>query len=89
MLDFLQIIATMMANIPEPTSPTSADAVASYKETVVDQEFLHKAEDAVTCCICLEDYMVTENILELPCIHTYHSACIKEWLSTHHTCQKS
>ncbi len=32
------------------------------------------------CCICLCDYQDGELILELPCGHCYHKACVVQWL---------
>ena len=31
------------------------------------------------CTICLDKYKKKEKIIELPCNHTFHEQCIKEW----------
>ncbi|KAL2478483.1 RING-type domain-containing protein [Forsythia ovata] len=38
------------------------------------------------CCICLNKPCVGEEILILPCLHTYHSKCIFDWLMKSKLC---
>ena len=38
------------------------------------------------CVICLEDFIDKEKIICLPCIHVFHSECIKSWLGSHNEC---
>ena len=38
------------------------------------------------CTICLCDYIIGDNVIILPCIHMYHSECIKEWLKNKDFC---
>ena len=38
------------------------------------------------CVICLEDFVDKEKIICLPCIHVFHSECIKSWLESHNEC---
>jgi hypothetical protein len=53
-----------------------------------DDKFAHLPEIKVefdmkpteTCPICLEDYIYTQRIKILPCLHYYHKHCIREWL---------
>lgn len=40
----------------------------------------------IICSICMENYKVHDNILTLPCIHSYHENCIKEWLKQSKLC---
>ena len=42
--------------------------------------------DARNCVICLEDIQDNESIICLPCIHVFHSECIKSWLNNHNSC---
>ena len=48
-------------------------------------------EDAC-CCICLNNYEVSQPLRVLPCGHHFHKECVDEWLlvnSTCPTCRKS
>ena len=42
--------------------------------------------DKKKCCICLEKYKKNEEIMTLPCIHIFHSFCIKKWFETQNIC---
>jgi hypothetical protein len=38
------------------------------------------------CVICLEEFMEDEYLTFLPCIHAFHSKCIKNWLKRSKEC---
>ncbi len=38
------------------------------------------------CSICHELYETNEELLKLPCRHTYHYSCVSSWLESHNTC---
>lgn len=38
------------------------------------------------CIICMYDLKVGDEVRYLPCLHTYHRACIDEWLMRSFTC---
>ena len=42
--------------------------------------------DIKTCVICLQEYKPREYITSLPCIHFYHTNCIKTWLLSKNEC---
>ena len=42
--------------------------------------------DNKNCVICLEDFKDKERIICLPCIHVFHSECIKSWLTKDNCC---
>eukprot|EP01012_Entosiphon_sulcatum_P000823 TRINITY_DN10144_c0_g1_i1.p1 TRINITY_DN10144_c0_g1~~TRINITY_DN10144_c0_g1_i1.p1 ORF type:complete len:558 (-),score=50.09 TRINITY_DN10144_c0_g1_i1:102-1775(-) len=39
-----------------------------------------------TCCICVSEYEVSEEIRTLPCSHFYHRECVDKWLAENRTC---
>ena len=39
-----------------------------------------------SCRICLDDYNIGDLVTTLPCIHLYHSSCIKRWLKEKDYC---
>ena len=42
--------------------------------------------DNRNCVICLEDFKDKDHITSLPCIHVFHSECIKSWLNSNKCC---
>ncbi len=40
----------------------------------------------VECCICLQEFIPNEKVVELPCNHLYHKHCIKSWLQVNRNC---
>ena len=38
------------------------------------------------CLICLENYCIKEKISYLPCLHFFHSSCIKKWITIKNSC---
>ena len=42
--------------------------------------------DKKECVICLQEYKAYEYITSLPCIHVFHTKCIKSWLLTKNEC---
>lgn len=39
------------------------------------------------CCICINDFVNNEKIIELPCGHLFHPECIINWLGKYsHKC---
>ncbi|KAH7548121.1 hypothetical protein JRO89_XS14G0070400 [Xanthoceras sorbifolium] len=45
-----------------------------------------KAEDELTCTVCLEQVSVGEIVRSLPCLHQFHANCIDPWLRQQGTC---
>ena len=43
-------------------------------------------EDQKNCVICLGDFQDKEHIIRLPCLHVFHSDCVKSRLGTHNSC---
>uniref|UniRef100_A0A2N9IHX4 RING-type domain-containing protein n=1 Tax=Fagus sylvatica TaxID=28930 RepID=A0A2N9IHX4_FAGSY len=39
-----------------------------------------------SCPICLEDFVEGESVVELPCHHAYHPACIDSWVTQNPVC---
>eukprot|EP00538_Stauroneis_constricta_P000461 CAMPEP_0119571712 /NCGR_PEP_ID=MMETSP1352-20130426/44258_1 /TAXON_ID=265584 /ORGANISM="Stauroneis constricta, Strain CCMP1120" /LENGTH=902 /DNA_ID=CAMNT_0007621395 /DNA_START=192 /DNA_END=2900 /DNA_ORIENTATION=- len=38
------------------------------------------------CCICMEDFCNTDEIIETKCKHVFHKQCCREWLKQARTC---
>ncbi|TVU26930.1 hypothetical protein EJB05_29503, partial [Eragrostis curvula] len=41
---------------------------------------------AVSCPICLEDFVVGDGLIVMPCSHRFHGSCLTEWLKLSHFC---
>ena len=44
------------------------------------------SEENKSCTICMSAYEIEEEFMILPCLHRFHSECIKEWLNRKNTC---
>ena len=45
-----------------------------------------KKEEDSNCIICLSDMNVGDNVTSLPCLHVFHTDCIKHWLESKNSC---
>jgi hypothetical protein len=43
-------------------------------------------DDKKKCCICLENFKINDETINLPCIHIFHSGCIKKWMKRKDIC---
>ena len=43
-------------------------------------------EEKKKCCICLENFKKNDETMILPCIHIFHSVCIKKWMKRQDIC---
>lgn len=44
-------------------------------------------KDSVTeCCICMEEVSQGQEVKTMPCLHSFHSACIDRWLKQSGIC---
>jgi len=44
------------------------------------------SEDNKKCTICQEEYNNNDKVIALPCLHFFHTDCIKDWFSGQNTC---
>jgi hypothetical protein len=45
-----------------------------------------KLTEATDCCICTELIAKDEEVEALPCSHTFHIPCLREWIKRNATC---
>lgn len=43
-------------------------------------------KELVECDLCLEDYKAGDELMRLPCMHLFHSACVAPWMQKSYTC---
>ncbi|TVY16046.1 putative RING finger protein, partial [Lachnellula arida] len=82
-----QIISTLMdqhptSNAPGPASP---DAISSLPKKKIDEKMLGP-EGKAECSVCMDDVVLDEEVVILPCSHWFHEQCASMWLSEHNTC---
>lgn len=79
-----RIIEEFLRNDPNRYGPppASEESVNKLKEIIFNEETC----PAKDCSVCQEDYKNGENLLVLPCEHTFHKDCVKKWLSMHNSC---
>ena len=54
------------------------------EEVELNEQFKNKEE--IKCVICLENFSIGDKISYLPCIHFFHSPCIKNWARIKNKC---
>lgn len=73
--DILSTLQGMQAPAPDLT-PADEKVIESLDRMVVPELF---------CVICQEEEKTVTAVC-LPCEHSYHPACIEQWLRTKNTC---
>lgn len=66
-------------------NPTDTQVLNELPETeITDPTKLSEAKK--NCIICLEDFKSGDKATILPCLHIFHTQCVKDWLHTQNTC---
>ncbi|KAK7280080.1 hypothetical protein RJT34_25142 [Clitoria ternatea] len=47
---------------------------------------LRAKKERKECAVCLEGFQQEQQVMNLPCSHKYHSACLLPWLASHPHC---
>lgn len=83
--DGLDNIITMFMNQMEHTGPppASKEDIKSLPLVKIKQEH---TDNKLQCHVCMEDFILDEEVTSLPCNHVYHTGCIVPWLELHATC---
>ncbi|XP_072139069.1 E3 ubiquitin-protein ligase RNF115 isoform X2 [Mobula birostris] len=81
----LDAVITQLLGQLENTGPPPADRdrIAALPVVTVSQE---QIDSALECPVCKEDYLLEEQVRQLPCHHLFHNDCIVPWLEMHDTC---
>lgn len=71
------------AQVPTET-PTDQRAVEALPAIKIATAHV---DNKASCSVCFDAFELgEEGVIELPCEHLYHPACIHPWLATHNTC---
>lgn len=67
-------------------------AVARYIDNIPVQYYNHNVlnnnidNNTQECCICMNEYIINDEIIVLDCKHNFHATCIKTWLRKKNSC---
>jgi hypothetical protein len=62
------------------------ELINSLPEREIVQSDLDSINEQKSCIICLGQFGLGEKVITLPCLHIFHSDCIKSWLNTSEEC---
>ncbi|XP_072404960.1 E3 ubiquitin-protein ligase RNF115 isoform X2 [Chiloscyllium punctatum] len=81
----LDAVITQLLGQLENTGPPPADKdkITALPTVHITQE---QIDSGLECPVCKEDYLLEEQVRQLPCNHFFHSDCIVPWLELHDTC---
>ena len=60
------------------------EIINGLEEVEFNEQFKDKEE--IKCAICLENFSIGDKISYLPCFHSFHSSCIKNWIKIKNKC---
>jgi len=81
--------AEAAAQQPDPRSagrpPTAAATLRALPKVKVTKHDI-EANESDECAICLDELVVGQPALRIPCGHLYHEDCVKDWLKKSNEC---
>lgn len=78
-------IEMMLEPILFPKSPVDTKIVANLPENIL-KDISKLSTEKKKCLICLEEFIIGDKTIFLPCIHIFHAECIKKWLKNQNSC---
>lgn len=66
--------------------PNRYGSPPARKEVVEEMPVVKIETDLIQCSVCLEDFLVGNEVKQMPCKHKFHGDCIKPWLDLHSSC---
>ena len=85
----INLLLNNMISDEEPNNEPSENNNINYDEILEEKEFDEEANEkdkGEKCAICLENFDIGNKVCYLPCLHFYHSFCIKNWLKIKGKC---
>merc|ERR1712167_15636 len=73
-----ELLLRLDETVPKKNVLTKEAASAMLKQLIQEA----RADEALECSICVEQYEAGEQVATLCCGHNYHPACIHNWLTT-------
>lgn len=71
-----------------PRPPAPILIISHLPAKIIDDEMFEilQTSSSSSCCICLDDFRLGDEISTLSCEHTFHPECIKSWLRLTNSC---
>jgi len=69
--------------------PASKEAVSNLEKVKIDEEKLNKLRknsNCENCSVCKDDFELEQEIVNLPCKHSFHEDCLTPWLTERNSC---
>ena len=82
---FENIFEQFLQRMGSREHPTDEEILNELPETQIE-DVTKLDQEKKNCIICLEDFKNGDKAIILPCIHLFHTECIKNWLKTQDTC---
>ncbi|CAG8677906.1 309_t:CDS:2, partial [Racocetra fulgida] len=73
--------------------PATEEIINNLPKTKITKKQLtltyFTAEEQLGCPVCKDEFIVDEEVLILPCTHSFHKDCITQWLKVNGTCPEN
>lgn len=71
-----------------PRPPAPILIISHLPAKIIDHEIFETLQTSSisSCCICLDDFRLGDEISALSCEHSFHPECIKSWLRLTNSC---
>ena len=67
-------------NINITYKPRRYSSIVNYGKVCSYHELIKNNNDPPeNCSICLEDYLLEDNIIRIKCNHIFHTNCLEQW----------
>jgi hypothetical protein len=64
----------------------NTELINALPEREIAQSDLDSINEQKSCIICLAQYQLLDKVITLPCLHIFHSDCIRTWLDSRDDC---
>ncbi|BEJ12569.1 hypothetical protein CspHIS471_0210290 [Cutaneotrichosporon sp. HIS471] len=75
----------MQAAGPQGPLPASQETIRSLERFTFDEKTL-AASPYKDCPVCMDDFVVGDAVIKIPCGHEFHPDCLTPWLETNGSC---
>ena len=86
MVDIRSNLEALLEQINQPAQHPVPDTIVNELPEITIDSVDKLDGDKKDCTICLNSFKHGDKALILPCIHIFHTDCIKNWFKTQKTC---